>query len=45
MHQMAKKGVRLTYMSTTEMAADSLTEGLGASRLPQIRDDLKLTED
>ena len=32
-------------MPTTEMAADSLTKGLGASRLLRIRDDLKLIED
>ena len=40
MHQMAKRGIKLTYMPTAEMAADRLTKGLGASRLPQIRDDL-----
>ena len=27
------------------MAADSLTKGLGASRLPQIKEDLYLIED
>ena len=31
-------------MPTTEEAADSLTKGLGASRLPRIREDLKLIE-
>ena len=34
-----------TVCATTEMAAESLTKGLGASRLPQIKDDLKLTDD
>ena len=45
MHQMAKRGIKFTYMPTTEMAADSLTKGLGASRLPRIREDLELIED
>ena len=31
-------------MPTAEMAADSLTKGIGANRLPHIRDDLKLIE-
>ena len=45
MHQMARRGIRFTYQPTAEMAADSLTKGLGASRLPQIREDLRLIED
>ena len=45
MHQMARRGIKFTYQPTTEMAADSLTKGLGASRLPQIREDLCLIED
>ena len=36
LHQMARRGTKFTYQSTSEMAADSLTKGLGASRLPQI---------
>ena len=31
--------------ATSEMAADSLTKGLGASRLPQIKEDLCLVDD
>ena len=34
-----------TYEPTSEMAADSSTKGLGASRLPQIKEDLCLIED
>ena len=45
MHQMARRGIKFTCKSTAEMAADSLTKGLGASRLPQIREDLKLIEE
>ena len=45
MHQMARRGTKFTYQSTSEMAADSLTKGRGASRLPQIREDLCLIED
>ena len=46
MHQMAKRGIKLTFMPTTELAADSLAKkGLGVSRLPKIRNDLKLIED
>ena len=36
LHQMARRGIKFTNQSTTEMAADSLTKGLGASRLPQF---------
>ena len=36
MHQMARRGIKFTYQPTAEMAADSLTKGLGASRLPQF---------
>ena len=32
MHQIARRGIKFTYMPTTEMAAGSLTKGLGASR-------------
>ena len=42
---MARRGIKFTYQSTNEMAADSLTKGLGASQLPQIREDLCLIED
>ena len=45
MNQMTRRDIKFTYQSTAEMAADSLTKGLGASRLPQIREDLKLIED
>ena len=45
LRQMARRGINFTYQSTFEMAADSLTKGLGASRLPQIREDLCLIED
>ena len=45
LHQMARRGFKFTYQPTSEMAADSLTKGLGASRLPQIKEDLCLTED
>ena len=45
MHQMARRGIKFTYQPTFEMAADSLAKGLGASRLPQIREDLCLIED
>ena len=38
--QMSRRGT-----PTGEMAADNLTEGLGANRLPQIKDDLKLIDD
>ena len=42
---MSRRGVKFTYRPTSEMAADSLTKGLGASRLPQIKEDLCLVED
>ena len=45
LHQMARRGIKYTYQPTSEMAANSLTKGLGASRLPQIREDLCLIED
>ena len=45
MHQMARRGIKFTYQSAAEVAADSLAKGLRASRLPQIREDLKLIED
>ena len=46
LHQMARRGIKFTYQSTAEMAADSLSKGgVGASRLPQIREDLCLIED
>ena len=45
LHQMSRRGVKFTYQPTSEMAADSLTKGLGASRLPQIKEDLCLVED
>ena len=39
------RGDKFTYQPTSEMAADSLTIGLRASRLPQIKEDLCLVED
>ena len=45
MHQMAHRGIKFTHQPTAEIAADSLTKGLGASGLPQIKDDLRLIED
>ena len=39
------RGIKFTYQPTSEMAADSLTKGLGASRLPQIKEDLCLVDD
>ena len=45
MHQMARRGIKFTCQPTAEMAADSLTKGLGASRRPQVREDLCLIED
>ena len=45
LHQMARRGIKFTYQPTSEMAEDSLTRGLGASRLPQIKEDLCLIED
>ena len=45
LHQMSRRGIKFTYQSTSDMAADSLTKGLGASRLPQIKEDLCLIED
>ena len=45
MHQMARTSIKFTYQPTAEMAADNLTKGLGASRLPQIREDQCLIED
>ena len=45
MHQTARRGIQFTYQSTAETATDSLTKGLGASRLPQIREDLRSIED
>ena len=42
LHQMSRRGIRFTYQPTSEMAADSLTKGLGGSRLPQIKEDLCL---
>ena len=45
LHQMSRRGIKFTYQPTSEMAADSLKKGLGASRLPQIKEDLCLVED
>ena len=45
LHQMARRGIKFTYEPTAEMAANSLTKGLGASRPPQIREDVCLVED
>ena len=45
LHQMSSRGTKFTYQPTSEMAADSLAKGLGASRLPQIKEDLCLVED
>ena len=45
LHQMSRRGVKFAYQPTPEMAADSLTKGLSASRLPQIKEDLCLVED
>ena len=45
LHRMSKRGIKFTYQPTSEMAADSLTKGLGASRLPQIKEDLCLVDD
>ena len=45
LHQMARRRIKFTYQPTSEMAADSLLKGLGASRLPQLREDLCLIED
>ena len=45
LHQMSRRGVKFTRQPTSEMATDNLTKGLGASRLPQIKDDICLTED
>ena len=45
LHKMSRRGIKFTYQPTSEMAADSLTKGLGASRLPQIKEDLRLIED
>ena len=44
-HQMSRRGIKFTYQSTSDMAADSLTKGLGASRLPRIKEDLCLVEE
>ena len=43
LHQMSRRGIKFTYQSTSDMAADSLTKGLG--RLPRIKEDLCLIED
>ena len=45
LHQMSRRGIKFTYQPTSDMAADSLTKGLGASRLPRIKEDLCLVED
>ena len=45
LHQMSRTGIKFTYQPTSEMAAGSLTKGLGASRLPQIKEDLCLVDD
>ena len=45
LHQMSRRGIKFTYQPTSEMAADSLTKGLGASRKPQIKEDVCLVED
>ena len=45
LHQMSRRGIKFTYQSTSDMAADSLTKGLGANRLPQIKEDLCLVKD
>ena len=45
LHQMSRRGIKFTYQSTSDMAADSLTKGMGASRLPKIKDDLCLIDD
>ena len=40
LHQLSRRGIKFTYQPTSEMAADSITKRLGASRLPQIKEDL-----
>ena len=40
LHQMSRRGFKYTHQPTSEMAADSSTKGLRASRLPQIKEDL-----
>ena len=37
--------MQLVHQPTSDMAADSLTKGLGASRLPQIKEVLCLVDD
>ena len=45
LHQMSRRRIRFTYQATSDMAADSLTKGMGASGLPQIKEDLCLIDD
>ena len=45
LHQRSRRGIKFTYQPTSEMAADSLTKGLAASRLPQIKEDLCFVND
>ena len=41
-YQMTTRGVQLHYTPTHDMIADSLTKGMGASRLPAIQSNLRL---
>ena len=45
LRQKARRGIKFTYQPAFEMAADSLTKGLGASQLPQVKEDLCLIGD
>ena len=44
LHQMSQRGIAFSYQSTHTMAADSLTKGLGAGKLPAIREALRLED-
>ena len=39
------RGIKFAYMPANKMTTDSLTKGLGATTLLQIRDNLKLVDD
>ena len=45
LHQMSQRGLVLTYQPTAEMAADGLTKGFGANKLPYVRSALRVLED
>ena len=44
LHQRTEFGTQLSYLDTQHMLADSLAIPLGANKLPQVRDNLRVLD-